>query len=484
MQRSDILYGSITSVLLIILFIFTSNDPFFGDAISSISRASNHIYKTSFNEIHFPVNVDPGHPITIPFIHAFAWSIFGKFLWVSHLVNLISSALTLILFVTLAKTKTSGTNAWVGAILLLITPLFVSQTINPNLHIWLTLGVVGLVYSIEVKKTWLQILFSTILVIVHLQGLYFLVPIWLWWFLTKKDVSFKKKSFHIARIAVIPAVCFVGWILYHHSITGWYISAPNYSGHRGFPGIKRFIVNALIADWRIVDYGQIALFILPIWAMVRKRTSLVSSHPFILFVVIFFFNAVAIAFTTKTGPMHRYLLPCLPLILLSNVILFDTVKRWMLVLVFIVLLSGHWWFYPGKVMGDATISYRSVFPLLEQAKKDFDNEPFHTYAPLSNPSTDSKLCCDSNDYIPLYDTSIDSVKLVLYSNISGDFTISELSQLNKWPSKTYQKGNVYVQLFSNPSFVKNPIIGPTREISRFEKWFIDLKHKIKGNGPT
>jgi hypothetical protein len=145
------------------------------------------------------------------------------------------------------------------------------------------------------------------------------------------------------------------------------------------------------------------------------------------------------------------------------------------------LISGHWWFYPGKIMGDATLAYRSVFPLLEEAKEDFGHEPFHTYAPLGNPSATTKLNGDSTDIQHLYNTNIDNVNYVIKSNISGDFSHAEIAELeSNWPSKTYEKGYVYLEVYSNPERVSQPITGPGRKVGKLESWIIRLKHKIKG----
>jgi len=481
MQKWNTGFWGITIIVLTFLFVLTKNDPFFGDSISTISRAANHIYESDFTEISYPQNLDPGHPLSFSVIHAFGWKLLGKKLWVSHLINLIFGILTLGLFVKWGKQLGFGSTVYVGAFFLLVTPLFVSQLANPNLHLPLTFFTLGFAYSLRRGVVWQQIFFASAMLLTHLQGLYYLTPIWLWWFFTNNEAPVFKRFVYSIKIFWIPALLFIGWLVYHHSITGWYLSSPDYSGHRGFPGIKRFVVNLIMADWRIVDYGQIALWMLPVWTLFRGKLKLKWDHPLSLFLVVFLFNSIAIGLTTKTGPMHRYLLPSLPFLVMANVHLLKDKSLRPVIPIFLILLSGHFWFYPGKIMGDATLSYRSVFPLLAEAKSDFNNVTFHTYAPLSNPGVDTYLNDNQDDYVALYDVSMDTIPYVIYSNISGDFSVDEVETLKtKWPCKTYEKGYVYLEVYSNPQLIEQPIVNEKRKPSAFEVWFIKLKHTIKG----
>lgn len=378
------------------------------------------------------------------------------------------------------KKEASSTSAFIAAAWLAVTPLFMSQSVNPNMHLPMTFFALGLGYSLKFNKTWGQFLFSLALVISHLQGLYYLTPLWLWWFFTSNS-PIKERIGHGAKLLTLPAILFLAWLYYHQSITGWALSSPDYAGHRGFPGIKRFVVNLILSDWRMVDYGQIAFFVLPCIALIKGKAKWSKRHPMVVFLTIYLFNALALAVTTKTGPMHRYLLPCLPFIILANLDYLDKLGNWKKALLSLVLLSGHFWFYPGKVMGDATLAYRNIFPLLKEAKEEFGHPVFHTYAPLSNPEFDTYLGTSKTDYRALYSLELEDAHHVIVSNISGDFSQRELNTLHSnWPVKTYERRNVYLEVYSNPEKVKHPITGPKRKIGKLEQWIIWLKHKIKG----
>ena len=165
---------------------------------------------------------------------------------------------------------------------------------------------------------------------------------------------------------------------------------------------------------------------------------------------------------------------------MMNVYMMKQVKRRVWFVVIPILLSGHFWFYPGKVMGDATLAYRDLFPLIEQMNDEFPRELMYSYAPLSNSGMYTDLNDDSTNRHALYDVKVDSVKYIIRSNISGDFPSEQVAMLQEnWSVRTYQKGYVYVEVYANPdiSTISNP---NKRIIGGFEKWMIDMKRKIKG----
>lgn len=460
-------------------FVITRNDPFFGDSVSSIARAAETIFSSKFQQIRFPEGMDPGHPTTMAVLHATFWAILGKSIWVSHFLHWLISIGVLIQFVRLAKHENIPNANW-GAFLLLITPLYLSQSVNPNLHMGLTLGVLSVLLNLRKANYIRASVWTGIMMVIHLQALFLVISIWLWWMFTDRNSSAKQRFWIALKSALIPALLFGGWLLYHYSITGWWMSSPDYAGHRGIPSAKRIFINLIVSDWRIIDYGQLALFILPILLLLRRKLRLTRNHPFTWFLVLYLFNAVAISTTTKTGPMHRYFLPVIPLLIMGNLQWISQASKWLRLSVVLILISGHFWFYPGKVMGDATLSYRSVSPLLQEVKADVETT-VHTYAPLNNSSYTTLLNGPKDDFQSLYGDTIEQVSHVIYSNISGDFTTSELKLLETWPVKTYQRGFVFVELYSNPTKVKNPPTGPRRKVSAYELWFTRLKRKLKGD---
>lgn len=467
------------ALIYLFLFMIVRNDMFFGDAISTISRAARNIYDSDFGRIAYPGGLDPGHPITFPLIYATIWKFFGMGLPQSHMVNFIFSILICrVVFIWMRFERDTAT-AGLTVLLLLAVPQFISNTAQMNTHLPLTFFGISLAYALHRNNTAGKIFFSAALLLTHLQGMYLLVPLWLWWLL-KEDGTVGDKWKHLLSMLAIPILLFCMWLAYHYSISGWWISSPDYAGHRGMPGIKRIIINLILSDWRIVDYGQVALFLVPVFMLFKRRVTISWNHPLSLFLILYLFSALAISFTTQTGPAHRYLLPVLPFLVMANGFWLRDVQfgKWFVVV--IVLFSGHFWFYPGKVMGDATLAYRDVFTCLKNIEKDHPNIVKHSYAPLSNASAYTRLNEDFHDYQPLYNVEADTVRYILKSNVSGDFKAEEIDQLQKtWSVYTYQHGNVYVELYTNPRFTSLPA-NRQRKVGRAERIMIELKHRIKG----
>jgi len=479
LKKLDVVGTLFVLTFYTILFFTFKDDPFFGDAISTVSRAARNIYDSHFTSIAYPEGLDPGHPISFPLLYAGLWKVFGLQLPVSHLVNLLFSLGIVFYLWKWVKRELTSVHAWVACLLLLCTPLFIAQSVQMNTHLPLTFFTLAFAYSLRFEKKLGQVFFPTLMLLTHLQALYFVAPLWIWWFFNQTDKSAQAKFIHMAKMLIIPLGVFVAWLFYHHSIEGWYLSSPTYSGHRGMPSFKRILINLVLADWRISDYGQIALFFIPVFVVFRRNFKGRWNHPLVFFLVVYIFNAIAIAVTTQTGPAHRYLLACLPFLILTNAYMFERVKKRIWLVVIPILLSGHFWFYPGKVMGDATLAFRDVFPLLEQIDKDFEGEVMYSYAPLSNPGKFTHLSGDSTNRMALYDVDMDTVTYILRSNISGDFKVDELIELrDSWSVKTYESGNVYVEVYIHPDI--KGIQNTRRVVGRLERWMLTLKEAIKG----
>ncbi|MBI1306692.1 MAG: hypothetical protein GC181_08770 [Bacteroidetes bacterium] len=452
-------------------------DPFFGDAISTVSRCAWQIYDSGFSDIRYPMGQDPGHPTTFPFLYALIWRVFGTGLPQSHSINILLSFGIVWQLVRWMRLSGRDESAWLAAFLMLCVPQFISHTAQMNTHLPLTFFVLSLAISLQWGKKYEPAIWSVLLLITHLQGLYYLVPVWLWWFWINKKTIAEKVRYTLLN-SLLPVLTFALWLFWHHHKTGWWISSPDYASHRGMPSPGGIIYNLFLAVWRISDYGQIALFIIPAFLILKKRKEISRKDPIILFLIVFAFNALALAVTTQTGPAHRYVFPALPFLVLANVYGLRQIRLPYRIGLFAILLSGHFWFYPGKVLGDATLTYRNVFPLLTEVKSEFDSVQIYSYAPLGNPEKFTVLETEKNIFNLMYDTSMTEVAYVMASNIGGDFSDEEKNILNTWPVRTFEKGNVYLQVFANPEFgdIKNP---NPRKPGNFEKFILELKNKLK-----
>lgn len=468
-----------------LFFLVIMQDPFFGDGISTVSRASYFILDSGYTSISYPPGQDPGHPITFPLIYAALWSVFGKSLIISHAFNFLF-AFGIVYLVFRWTNETWGRlSAVVASLLLLLTPLFAAQSAMINTHLPLTFFTLLLAYSLEKHWRYLAALAAAALILTHLQGLFCIAGIMIWWFWVKQcQRTWKFRIIKSFKLLIIPALLFAGWLAYHYQVSGWLMSTPasDYYG-RGYGGLKISLVNLGVSVWRMIDYGQIAFFIPIVILFFKRKLFGEFSSQFAIFLILFAVTSVLFSFTTTLRTAHRYFLPILPfLIMASTGMWVRHGKKWWMMALVLVLFSGHFWQYPGRTVGDATFAYRNIFPLLEEMNTTVMGEPLHTYAPLSDANEFAYLKESPVRLNSLYDKNIDEVKYVLRGNISGDFSEDEIAELEgQWPNHTIASGGIYLTLYVNPA---KPLSLDTtsfrkRETSSFERWFTGKKKRMR-----
>lgn len=468
---------SVLGGIYLIFWGIIGHDPFFGDAISTVSRCALNIFDNNFTVLTYPKGLDPGHPTTFPILYALIWKVVGLGLWQSHLINVLFSFG--IVFRVVQWLRYEGVKyVWLGPLLLFLTVQFVAQSALMNTHLPLTFFVISVAWSIKTGRAVTATIWAVCLVLTHLQGLYYFLPMLVWaWFIQSGNV--RERLQFLWPIMLFPLLAFLGWAAYHHGQTGWWISSPDYAAHRGTPDIKGIIRNLILSDWRISDYGQIALFIVPFFVMWKRRFRFNYDHALILFAFLYVFNAVAIAITTHTGPAHRYVFPAIPFLILATAEHLPEFKWRTWIAVFGILASGYVWFYPGKTLGDSTLTYRQLFPILNELKSDYPSDTIYTYAPVGNYSRSMYLADEVVNTAPLYNRDKDSCRFILSGNLIGDFAPEELDSLRiSWSVTSFERGNAWFELYQNPKFGRFPIEHP-REKSSAEIWMEKLKSKLK-----
>lgn len=473
----------ILAFFMMLFYLVIMKDPFFGDGISTISRASFHILDSNFTQFTYPHGQDPGHPTTFPLFYALIWSIFGKSLIISHLFNALFAVGVLWIVFDWLKSELNAIYALVAALLLSITPLFLAQMAMINTHLPLTFFTLLLAYSLFRHWKYLASIAAALLLLTHLQGLLYLGGVCIWWFfihLNQRSLAFRiKKS---VKLLIIPAALFGGWLYYHYSTTGWLMSTPSTDFYgRGYGGLKISLVNWLVSFWRMADYGQIA-YILPLVFLFFKRSLFKHMHTFLwLFLILFLLNGFMLSFTTTLRTAHRYFLPALPFLVMASIYLTAHYgKKWWLVLTCLLVFSGHFWNYPGRTIGDATLSYRNVFPMLEEMNEIVDGDTLYTFSPLSDANEYAYLGKSPVHLNSLYDKNYKEVSYVVRANVSGDFSDEMIADLEtNWNSHTLQKGHIYLTLYVNPKTNFPLDVGHLRTESPFEKWFKKMKKKLR-----
>lgn len=466
--------------------------PFIGDSLITNLLGAENIYKNNLATIWNYAANDAGHPTLYPFIIATFWTVLGKSLWVTHLIQVLVGYFLCITVYKIATQYISKTSAAFAVLLFTITPSYVAQLTNASPQLPLTLVALLAFYFLIQKRKTAYILVLSLMMVVHLQAAYLLL------FLALQDLLFfvfdngvtqfiqwLKKRF---IVYAIPFLVFIIWAFFHYQQFGWAITSPNYL--RDVPTLKLIAYNFAIAFWRIIDFGY-ALPLLAVFIFfIKYRNTLYKTDG--LFSLLFSYSLLllvlggGICLTFAYPPAHRYFLPTTIFlcILFGGVLERISVPKKIVwsVATSIALVFGNFMYYPGKCIGDSNITYLPIYELEQEIKKDFnDSITFYTYAPLSYPKSIRHL--DSTKGLRLkglYNKPFDNVAYILQSNMNCEFSFDGLQQLKGWHGTTYEKNGIYVNIYANPAFIiKKPKGWQLRQPSKIELWMGDIKKKFK-----
>ncbi len=308
--------------------------------------------------------------------------------------------------------------------------------------------------------------------------------------------------------AYFPSILFVVvWLCYHYQVNGFLASNPDspWAADYGYVDFKRWVKNLVIIDWRMLDYGRITLwattiFLLLQWwrttddrqptAEKRPQTTdntKTSSHSksnfktfllqmrhqkssipnqklllsYILLPLLFYLPFI----TLRHAPiLHRYFLPTFLLVSILFITLWWTiknekVKKIILGVVVISLLSGHFWVYPDHIAKgwDASLAYLPYLELNEEMTDYIktQNIPFEKVGsefPAVNPRKFTHLTNELQHFIDKDAYKMSDFPYILQSNVMNDFSEVDLAELQqtdgKWRlEKELKKGQVYLRLY-------------------------------------
>lgn len=470
---------------MIFLSQIVKDDPFFGDAISSTSRAVNNIYNHQLLTIFYPTDADPGHPTLYAWLMALAWEIFGRTVFISHLFSIAWLMLLLLMFRKIAKLFLfDETLLNKASLLVLVMPTFISQGAMMLNTVAVMTFFLAAFYSLLTKKKWWFLFGSVLMVITHLQGCFFLLAL----AATDFSLSYKEKTIvnwikERAFFYSIPALVFCAWLALHYNHTGWYTHSPNYGDIDEINTPLQFFKSLLLIIWRLVDFGMLPFYFIFLFAVVKNIGDKKFQHSWIVLTIVV---SILMAVFLKNTIGHRYFLSLNLLMIISviNALQYFN-KRSANTLYFILLLSliaGNFLYYPGKNLGDGTIAYRGYFNIENHLKNEFsDTTVFWSYAPIANPSQLMYLNNEGIKTERINEQPIDSLPAIIQSNLNAEFNEEDKQYLAEhFYGKSYENGAVYVTIFLNPKFYPKPQNWKLREPSSIEIWMIKLKKKIKG----
>ena len=478
---------TISVLYFLCLFWVFKNDLFFGDAISSTSRLASTIFDSG--SIFYPEGFDPGHPPTYSILLVLFWALLGKTLAVSHCFGMIWCLILYLGFRKVCGLYLDEKYTNYASILALIHPTFITQNAMMINTAMLMASFIWAVYFLLSKQILRYTLVLIVMTLSHLQGAFFLVGLALAdLFLNftpgifTSIIKFSKTRF---VVYLTPFVFFNGWLFLHFTHSGWWLISPDYSDTHQSNTITQVIKGFLYCGWRFSDFGMIVpIFIYTLLKFKKHHFTKIDS----LFWITFSITTIIMSLVLKNTIAHRYFLSLALLFLLIVVIEISRAskyKKLFLSIIFVSLISGSIFYYPGKTIADANIRYRDYFKCYSLLSSQIQNKIVYSKAPIANDfkylKPESSSYDNANEPIikRINETPLDSLPCVVSSNICAEFTPEENRQLLDWYGRSFENGAVYVNVFLNPKFNAKPDGWNVRELGKFEKLMIQLKQKFK-----
>ena len=465
----------------LILWFVVKDDPFFGDGISTVSRAAVTIYDQKLQTIFYLPEHDPGHPTLIPFIYALIWTIFGKSLAISHAINTFFAILLLVGLRKVSEFILPKNLVDFPLLLLSCFAVFIAQSAMLLTHIPLTAFFLFALAALLKQYKFQFIFFTTILLFIHLEAVFLVAILFIIALFTQK-INNKKEFFILMFQFLIPAFIFTIWLYLHYQHTGWLLSSPNYSEHRSLSTILGFFKNILLCFWRIADYGFLILFI-PFLTNFKKLAQFFKSKIAIILIISLLVLITSISLFLSNSIAHRYFLPLQALFCLALVFFCRDWKSSRVYLLIAalscMLIAGNFISYPGKCVGDASIAYRHYFSLLKKVELDYPKAEIYTFAPVYNPAKYVFLEEKGINVKPLSNQKLSDLSYIMVNSFVCDVPQEISDTINNWYGNSFSSGSIYVSIYANPAKVSKAAFWELRKTSMFEQWMLEQKRRYK-----
>jgi hypothetical protein len=451
----------------IVLFIFTCRLPFFWDKDILFSKIATWLLAHHFSPV-LPNELDAGYPPALGYLLALTWKITGKSLFFAHLLMLPFTLGIVWQTRNLLDHLLGGRYIMPVMLLLFADTTLLAQTVVFSTDLVMLFFTLLAVNGMLHNRRNLLMLAITGMLFSHLRGLMIAAALGcldIYLCHGRKDF---RTLFHVAWSYFPGLALFTAWLLFHYYTTGWVFMHPAspWSGCYEVVSGKGLVRNVLILGWRMIDYGKLFVWIIPLLAIFRSDRKRLFSDPVIrtllmLLAFILVFSApTMLIYKILNG--HRYLIPFyFFLILLAGYLLFinpgfPLFRKALFTLVLAGLISGSFWVYPGRIANgwDATLAHlpyhhlrKKMIHYLEEQQIPFER----TGTGVPNTAAIGYIEANGDPRIfPLADLQRHSY--IFYSNVFNMFTDAEIDTLEHWPlEKEFRCMQVYVRLYRNPS---------------------------------
>lgn len=450
-------------IFLILLTVFSLNIPFFWDS-TFFSTTAVHFYNTGMNGFIGPIKYDTGgFPLYSAYL-TMVWKVFGKTLTVSHLAMLPFLFGVLFEFFKLAKRYLNERTIVFALILLIIEPVFITQSILMGYDIIILYFFLLSLNALYNNRTVLYSIALIFLCLISIRGIMLASVLFIFDIILNKRIDFKLLRNYFPSIIILLV-----WAIYHKQQTDWYLFSPIREGnHEQFSGLGMMFRQFIYVLWKNIDLGGIVLWILFLFSsfyFFKKKKS--SQHRELLrSVLISFFVLTTFMILIKNPIGHKYFLVVFVLLILTVCYFIQQIEKQkvrltLFALITICLIAGNFIHYPQRY-GNAWDSSLKIIPYFK-IEKDMNKHIQKNKIPSNNIGTQFPLTIDLNashlsdssyHYSDIEEENINSYPYFLYSNIINTNRIEELEKIKKsWiVEKEIKSGIIELVLYKNPNF--------------------------------
>lgn len=438
--------------------LFSASFPFFWDTVQLGSEHAQWFYANGFESSLLPDDLDSGHCPIFGMYLALVWSIFGKTLWMSHFA-MFPFLVTIIFYLyRIGVLLTDHKFGWYFLCLLFCNPFFLGQSVLVSPDIVLLAFFVVCIDAYLRSSKWQLLIGAIGLCLISQRGFIVAFVVGLWILVCDLTASDKNRS-GLFRYILPGLMLALGYQLFHYLSKGWigyHDASPWVDSFQSVDSIKALVRNSSVFVWRLIDYGNIALWI-GLLAIIAKGRMRDSKFMILLILLVLSFAVVIIP---KVGLLnHRYFLVILVVAMIAFLdLIYKTTlryKHYFIALVGLVLVSGNLWTYPeGVAQGwDSTLNHLPYYELFDDALRFIETnnikvEDVGSAFPANNRISDIYLNGNRSAFKKF---DLDNDKYILFSNVMNDFQSEHLFELdNLWkPIFIKEKGNIVMILYAN-----------------------------------
>ncbi|MFH0866295.1 MAG: hypothetical protein V1904_08870 [Bacteroidota bacterium] len=448
------------SVLYLLIIIASRNIPMFWD-MSYMSQISNMIYDSNFSVFYSDALDNGSSPLYSTYI-ALLWAVAGRSLFITHLAILPFVIGIVYQFHLLLNRFLEKKYARLAFLLLLIEPTLITQTIIAGYDLILCFLFLLALNGIFKNKRGLILLSVIFIPLINIRGASIVLSVFI------IDLIFNTGNFRSVRMFIKSSfpyaaslVLLLLWMLYHYHHTGWLFLSHRRACCHHYTGMEGMTRNLIYALLKLFDFGRVFIFVLIITLSVKIRF---KDNP-LLKVLVFSMIPYLLFFLPFAYPAsHRHFIHLYPVMIILFIYVISLYKQksfriTVSVFAIISLIAGNLWIYPERYGNGWDSSLKSI-PYFK-LKKQLDN--YVTDTRIDPADVGSRWPMNFDDYDTKLDNThfsfadIDILPLakhgyIAQSNISNNFTVAEIEELNKsWIlEKEFSSWPVYIKLFRNP----------------------------------